>query len=63
MPIKKYRSLEEKEEACWLDKNDPALWRRIASIWRFSQLTAPQHFVPGVHKYTSFNNCPKKHNS
>ena len=34
MPVQKFRTFEEAEEALWLDRSDPDLRRRINSHWR-----------------------------
>lgn len=50
MPIKKLTSLEEAEDACWLEPGSPELWKRIAAVWAFSRRVAPQSFPPGIHR-------------
>lgn len=53
MPVRKLRSLDEAEEACWRDPHDPLLWRQIAAVWDLSRRLAPRRFPPGVHKHRS----------
>jgi len=56
MPVKKFRSIEEAEASCWLDKNDPNLLRIISALWHFSHVTAPQHWTPGVYRFDPLGN-------
>jgi hypothetical protein len=53
MPFRKLRSLQEAEEALWLDRDDPRLPRAIRELWDFSERVAPRHFPPGVYKFRS----------
>jgi hypothetical protein len=50
MPVRKLRSLQDSEDACWRSRDDPDLWRVIAAVWSFSRRVAPQRFTPGVYK-------------
>ncbi len=53
MPVRKFTSLREAEDACWYDRDDPGLWRAISAVWAFSRRVAPRRYAPGVHKARS----------
>lgn len=53
MPFRKLRSLEEAEEAVWLDRNDPRLLDRIRRVWHLGFRLSPRYFPPGVYKFRS----------
>jgi hypothetical protein len=57
MPLKKLRSLDETEESCWFDKGSPKLWKAIAELWHFSDVTAKVHLHPGVKKFCSIEDA------
>ncbi len=53
MPVRKFRSLEEMEDALWREAGDPALQRAIARVWAFADQTCPRRFPPGVYRHRS----------
>lgn len=53
MPFRKLRSLEEAEEAAWLDRSDPRLPDRIRRVWSLGFRLSPRYFPPGVYKFRS----------
>jgi hypothetical protein len=53
MPVRKFRTVEEMERACWRQAGDPALYRAIARVWAFGRRSGPRRFVPGVYRYRS----------
>jgi hypothetical protein len=53
MPVRKFRSAEEMNQAVWRQLGDPALARAMASIWEFGRRQRPQQFTPGVRKFRS----------
>jgi hypothetical protein len=53
MPVRKFRSLQEAEDALWRAPGDPALWRAMRSVWRFAARSCPRHFPPGVHRHAT----------
>ncbi len=53
MPVRKFRDLQQMEDALWREPGDPALWRAIAGVWDFAARTCPRSFPPGVHKHRS----------
>lgn len=57
MPFKKFRSIEEMDEATrrelWCDRPDAACFRRIAQLWERSARLSPRKFPKGVVKYRS----------
>ncbi|HLA76941.1 MAG TPA: hypothetical protein VJU18_05100 [Vicinamibacteria bacterium] len=57
MPVRKFRSLQETEDALWRPPGDPKLWRAMASVWDFAARTCPRHFPPGVHKHRSIEDA------
>lgn len=57
MPVRKFRSLQDTEDALWREPGDPTLWRAMASVWEFSARTCPRRFPPGVHKHRSIEDA------
>ena len=57
MPVRKFRSIEEMNEADrdrWLDCDDPRLAEHIGSFWaEWGGLIPPLDFPKGVHKFRS----------
>jgi hypothetical protein len=53
MPVRKFRSLQELEDAVWRSPGDPALFRVIEETWSFSDILCPQEFPPGVYRHRS----------
>ncbi len=53
MPVRKFRSLQEMEDALWRQPGDPELERAIASVWDFAARTCQRTFPPGVYKHRS----------
>ncbi len=54
MPFKKFRSVEEMDEArrdLWCDQPDEACFKRIAQLWERSARLSPRKFPKGVVKY------------
>lgn len=60
MPVRKFRSLQEMEDALWRQPGDPELWRAIASVWRFAEQTCPRRFPPGVYKHRSVEDAKRQ---
>lgn len=57
MPLRKFRSLQEMEDALWYTPGDPALPAAIRRVWDFAARTAPRHFPAGVHKHRSIEDA------
>ena len=53
MPVRRFRCIEETESAVWHDRDDPALWRAIATAWALADRLARPRFPPGVYKNRS----------
>ncbi len=54
MPFKKFRSVEEMDNArrdLWCDQPDQACFKRIAHLWERSSRLSPRKFPKGVVKY------------
>jgi hypothetical protein len=51
MPVQKFKTFEEAEEALWLDSDDPTLTRRIDLHWRRSSQWLPPAMPRGVFKF------------
>ena len=52
MPVRKFRSLEEMEDALWREPG-PSLWQAIRRIWDFARRTTRLRFPPGVYRHRS----------
>jgi len=57
MPLRKFRSLQEMEDALWYSPGDPALALAIRRVWDFAARTAPRRFPAGVHKHRSIESA------
>jgi hypothetical protein len=55
--VRRLRDLADAEESAWCDPRDPALWRRIATVWQLSARLAPRRFPPGVYKHRSIDDA------
>ena len=55
MPVRKFRSVEEMDEAAWRRPGDPALYRAIAAVWAMGHRSAAPRFPPGVYKRRSLD--------
>ena len=53
MPVRKFRDLQEMEDAGWRSPGDPALFRAIEETWSFSAVLCPQEFPPGIYRHRS----------
>jgi hypothetical protein len=53
MPVRKFRSAEEMNQALWRQPGDPALARALGVDLEFGRRLGPQRFPPGVHKFRS----------
>ena len=51
MPVRKFRSLQEMEDALWRRPDDPSLSAAIARVWSFADRICPLRFPPGIHKH------------
>ncbi|HEV3457178.1 MAG TPA: hypothetical protein VHG32_11515 [Thermoanaerobaculia bacterium] len=60
MPVRKFRSLEEMEDARWHEPGDPALWQAIDRVWRFAAETCPMRFPPGVYHHRSIEEAKQQ---
>jgi hypothetical protein len=59
MPVRKFRHLEEMEDALWRKPGDPALWRAIDAVWAFAAETCPQRFPPGVYRHRNLQEAER----
>jgi hypothetical protein len=53
MPVRKFRSIGEMEDALWHWPDDPLLITTIAELWEFSEVVCPRRFPPGVYRHRS----------
>jgi len=51
--VRRLRSLDEAEEAAWVNPGDPRLWSTIREVWRLADRLAPIRFPPGVYRHRS----------
>lgn len=59
MPVRKFRSLQEMEDALWRRSDDPSLAAAIAGVWDFADRTCPRHFPPGLYKHRSLEEAQR----
>ena len=60
MPVRKFRSLQEMEDALWRQPGDPELSRAIASVWEFARRTCPRSFPRGVFKHRTIEDAERQ---
>lgn len=60
MPVRKFRSLEEMEDALWREPGDPELFRAIEGVWAFADQTCPRRFPPGVYRHRSIEDAERQ---
>ena len=53
MPVQKFRSLDEAQQALWGDPTHPSHLLRVAWLWRLGSQLAPRRYPRGVHRYRS----------
>ena len=59
MPVQKFRSFEDAEDALWGRSGDPAHLKRVAWVWAFSQKLRPMRARPGVRRFRSFEDAQR----
>ena len=60
MSVRKFRGVEQMEEASWYSPGDPRLWKAMASVWDFgARVTAPR-FPPGVYKHRTIEDLNRQ---
>ena len=60
MPVRRYRSVEEMEDAAWMDPSDPQLWPTIREVWRLAERMSPRRFPRGVYKNRSIEEANER---
>ena len=53
MPIQRFESFEEARRALWVERDDPALARRIRNLWAFAARLTPVSTPRGLRKFRS----------
>ena len=51
MPVRRFRDLQQMEDALWREPGSPELFRAIERVWDFASRTCPRRFPPGVHRH------------
>jgi hypothetical protein len=59
MPVRKFRSLREMEDALWRGSGDPSLPDAIARVWDFADRISRRTFPPGVYKHRSIDEAQR----
>jgi len=60
MPLQKFRTLEEAQDALWSDPHDPRHWAAVAQVWALAARIDPRHFPPGVYKHRSIEDANRQ---
>ncbi len=63
MPVRKFRSLREMEDALWRGSGDPSLPDAIARVWDFADRICRRTFPPGVYKHRSIDEAQRLRDS
>ncbi len=63
MPVRKFRSVSEMDDARWFLPNDPALFRAIAQCWDLARRCCPQRLPPGVYRYRTIEEAQAARNA
>ena len=53
MPVRRFRSVEEMNQAVWREPGSAELYQAIREVWEFGQRTSQRRFKPGVHRFRS----------
>jgi hypothetical protein len=53
MPIYKYKSFEEAEQAVWNFQPDETYFRKVAELWNFANKLLPVSYPKGIYKFRS----------
>jgi hypothetical protein len=53
MPVRRFRDLQQVEDALWREPGSAELFRAMERVWDFARRSCPRHFPPGVHKHRS----------
>ncbi len=59
MPVQKFRSLKEAEQALWCDIPDDAHLDRLERWWSIVDQFSPRSFPTGVRKYRSLEEADR----
>lgn len=59
LPLQKFRSLKEAEQALWCDHPDDAYLDRLERWWSIVDQLSPRSYPPGVRKYRSLEEADR----
>jgi hypothetical protein len=60
MPLQKFRSLEEAQDALWSEPSDPKHWAAVAQVWALAASIDRRRFPPGVYKHRSIEDANRQ---
>jgi hypothetical protein len=60
MPVRRFRSVEEMEQASGWQPTGARLHRSIEHLWAFGRRVFPRYFPPGVHRCRSIDELDKQ---
>ena len=55
MPVRKFRSIEEMNQAVWREPGDPSLEQAIRALWQLGKRTSRTRFRPGVYRFRTIS--------
>ena len=59
MPVQKFKSFQEAEEALWVMKPDEDYYKKVANHWEFVKKFRPAEIPKGVFKFKSIKKANK----
>jgi hypothetical protein len=60
MPLQKFRSLEEAQDALWSDPRDSQHWAAVAQAWALAAASDRRRLPPGLYKYHSIDEANRQ---
>ncbi len=60
MPIEKFETFEEAEQALWCFEPDAEYYKRVRELWKVANHLCPPQFPQGVFKYKTFEEANKQ---
>jgi len=59
MPVYKYKTFEEAEQALWNYHPDEAYYKRVAELWEFANKLNPITYPKGIFKFKTIEEANK----
>jgi hypothetical protein len=60
MPIEKFATFSEADQALWSFEQDEAYYKRVAELWKLANCLCPLNFPRGIYKYKTIEEANKQ---